>query len=250
MKNLRILSSILLAVFVALAPAYAQTALTQTSLSAAISSSSATSLKVASATGITAGQTVLYIEDGTGAVGEAVFVNSVSGTTIGVTRGYYGLAAPHISGALVLVGPPNAFLTVDPSGSCTPGTGLAAYTPAINLKTGNQWLCSSITNSWVPGFFNDSVSAGTSAAVASAATMTPSGPLFHVTGTTAITTIGSAVGMGGSATSVVGAPFCIIPDALGSATAGNNIALGTTFVVNKLLCYTFDQTNKKYVPSY
>jgi hypothetical protein len=50
--------------------------------------------------------------------------------------------------------------------------------------------------------------------------------------------------------STAGAPFCIIPDGTFTTTATNNIALASTAVVNKLLCYTFDSTNKKYVPSY
>lgn len=233
------------------------TALTQTTLAAAVADGTGTFLRVTSATGIVAGTTVLYIEDGTGgdAAGtpEAVFVNSVNGTTIGVTRGYYGLAGPHISGAGVLIGAPAAFVNVEQSGSCTAAN---TFNPTINLKTGNQWICSSITSSWVPGFFNTASQASVTTAVASVAGATnPSGPLFHVTGTNAITAWGSSttVGLGGgfgSKTDVVGSNFCVIPDAIFTTTATNNIALASTAVVNKLLCFTFDATNKKYVPSY
>jgi hypothetical protein len=246
-----------LSLFLALALAFgvtaeAQTALTNTTFAAAVTAS-ATQVRVASATGIVAGN-LLFIEDGTGAglgSSESMFVESVSGTVLTVVRGYYGsIANPHILGALVITGTPSQFYAVDPSGACTPTA--QPVTPYINVKTGNQWLCSSITNSWVPGFFNTAAQTGLTAAVASATTMVPSGPIFHVTGSTAITTIGSGVGMGGTATSVIGASFCIIPDNATAAglTAGNNIALSTTFVVSKPVCLTFDQTNKKYVPTY
>lgn len=231
----------------------AQTALTATKLSAAVTSTSATTIRVSSATGITAGNTILFIEDGTTYGGEAVFVNSVSGTAIGVTRGYSGYASLHINGALVLVGNPTQFATTDPQGSCVVANTVA---PFINIKTGNQWLCSSISLAWVPGFFNIEAPTGVTTAVASVAGATlPSGPLFHVTGTNAITAWGSttAIGLGaggGSATDTIGAPFCVIPDAAYTTTATNNIAVASTGVINKVQCWTFDQTNKKYVPSY
>lgn len=247
------------------ASAFGQTTLTQTTLAAAVNASQQV-ITVASATGISAAApltgnvygpqtgTMLFIEDGTsGTVGntEAMLVTSVNGTNIGVVRGYSStLGVAHIAGALVFVGTPNQFYTLDPVGGCTSTATLV--TPYVNIRNGNQWLCSTITNSWVPGFFNVDAAQGVSAAVASATTMIPSGPLFHVTGAVAITTIGSAVGMGGSATSTIGAPFCIIPDnaTASGLTAGNNIAISTTFVVSKPVCLIFDQTNKKYVPSY
>lgn len=247
--------SLFLVLFAGLA--FGQTTMTTTTLSAAVSTTSTTTIRVASATGMTAGATMLYVEDGTGGVGagEALFVNSINGTAIGVTRGYYGtLANTHISGAVVFVGPPSAFQVVDPSGSCVAAN--QPFTPYLNVKTGNQWLCSTISLAWVPGFFNVAAPGGVTAAVASAAgAVLPSGPLFHITGALAITAWGSSVsvgltGGGGSATSVIGAPFCIVPDGAFTTTATNNIALASTAVVNKILCYTFDQTNKKYVPTY
>jgi hypothetical protein len=258
LKNSLILSVLLLAASMS----FGQTALTQTTLASAVTSTSTTTISVASATGITATNTLLYITDGTSSNGEAVFVNSVSGTVIGVTRGYNGTkASRHISGSIVFAGPPYAFVNVDPSGEAQVAAGTAsctneAYTPRVNILTGRQWLCSTITNSWVPGWFNTSAPAGVTTAVASVAGATlPSGPLFHVTGTNAITAWGSSTtvfgtGAGGSHTDVVGAPFCVIPDAIFTTTATNNIALASTAVVNKLLCFTFDQTNKKYLPSY
>jgi hypothetical protein len=258
LKNTLILSVLLLAASMS----FGQTALTQTTLSAAVNSTSQTQFTVASATGITATNTLLYVMDGTSANSESVFVNSVSGTTIGVTRGYNGTkASRHISGAIVWAGPPNAFHATDPSGQVSTVGSTAActneqFSPYINIQLGHVWLCSTITLSWVPGFFNTSAPPGVTVAVASVAGATsPSGPLFHVTGTNAITAWGTSTtvttgGMGGSHTSTMGAPFCVIPDAIFTTTATNNIGLASTAVVNKLLCYTFDQTSKVYIPTY
>lgn len=232
--------------------------LTATKLSAAVTSTSSTVFTVASATGIAANTTVLWVDDGNGGNGEAVFVNAVSGTQISVTRGYQGShAGLHLSGSVVLAGAPPAFVSKDPSGSCTAAS---AYTPTINIlggpngqKGGNQWICSSITASWVPGFFNTQRPPNVTTAVASVAGATdPSGPLFHVTGTNAITAWGSTTSAGlgdggGSATQPYGAPFCVIPDAAFTYTATNNIAVAGTAVANLMICFTFDGTNKKYV---
>lgn len=258
-KTLSILSSILALAILITPIAYGQATaanllLTATKLSAAVTSTSQTVFSVTSATGITANNTVLYIDDGTGGNDEAVFVNAVSGTQISVTRGYNGTQANlHLSGSVVLAGAPAAFVYVDPSGSCVAAN---SYTPTVNIMSSKQWICSSISASWVPGYFNGTTSAGVTTAVASAAgAVNPTGPLFHVTGALAITAWGSSTSAGlgaggGSATQPYGAPFCIIPDGAFTTTATNNIALISTAVVNKLLCYTFDGTNKKYVPSY
>ena len=265
-KSLAVLAGLLLAASFA----SAQTALTVTTLSSAITTATQSVINVASATGISApaplggniygtqSGSLLFVEDGTsGANGtaEAMLVTGVSGTSISVVRGASStVASPHISGAIVFVGTPNQFYTIEPTGSCTAGNTLV--TPYINIKTGNQWLCSTVSNSWVPGYFNTSAQAGVTTAVASVAGATnPSGPLFHVTGTNAITAWGSSTSAGlgsggGSATSTIGANFCVIPDAIFTTTATNNIALASTAVVNKIMCFTFDQTNKKYVPSY
>jgi hypothetical protein len=227
---------------------------TATKLAAALTQASNT-LRVSSATGITANTTVLFIEDGTTKNGEAVFVNAVNGTTISVTRGYNGTQAnAHLSGAVVLVGPAGSgpFVSVDPSGSCTAAS---SWTPTVNILTSNQWICSSISASWVPGFFNNKAAAGVTTLVASVAGATnPSGPLFHVSGTNAVTAWGSSTSVGpgtgqggGASTQPYGAPFCIIPDAAFTWTATNNIAVAGTAVANLMVCFTFDGTQKKYV---
>lgn len=248
-----------LAVFFGLAlSAFGQTALTATTLSGAVNASQ-NFVTLGSITGITA-NTVLFIEDGTSGIrqgAEAMQVVSVpaTGTTVQVVRGFdQTVPTAHLTLVPVLAGPASAFNEYDPTGACTAAN--TQYTPYVNLKSGNQWLCSTVSGSWVPGFFNIDGFAGVNTAVASVAGATnPSGPLFHVTGTNAITAWGSSTTVGlfggaGAATSTVGAPFCVIPDAIFTWTATNNIALAGSGVVNKLLCFTFDQTNKKYVPSY
>ncbi len=228
--------------------AHAQTALTSTTLSSAVTQG-ATSIVVASATGIsapsaTAGGTMLYVMDLGQAAGEVLRVNSVSGTTIGVRRGNNGTQqVAHASGALVIIGNANQFFSYDPSGSCTASA--TTVTPWINVSNGRQWLCSTVTGTWVPGFGNNSAPAGATAAVASTAGLiTPSGPLFHITGTAAITGFTVPIGYNGG-------PICVIPDGAFTTTTANNIALASTGVVSKTLCWSYDgKAAKPFMPSY
>lgn len=182
-------------------------------------------------------QTILFVD------GEQENVLNITGTAVTVSRGQNGTRAnAHNSGAQVLLGRPNLFYSFDPAGSCTSTT--IYVTPWLNTKNGLQWLCSSVSSMWVPGFSNTSRPAGVTASVASVAgTTIPSGPLFHVSGTNAITAWGVPVG-------AVAAPFCVIPTAAYTTTATNNIAVATTGVVNKEQCWTWDASVSKYVPSY
>jgi len=85
------------------------------------------------------------------------------------------------------------------------------------------------------------VAAAAGAAVASATTITPTGMIFHVTGTTAIATINLPfTGFTGTIT--------IIPDGAFTTTTAGNIALASTAVVSKALTMTYDGT--KWYPSY
>lgn len=239
--TLKTLSLILLVVLLG-AFASAQTSLTQTTLSSALTSS-ATIVRVASATGITAGTTLLYVDK------EAMFVNSISGTVVGVTRGSAGTKAfAHVSGAMVLSGPPPAFVSYEPSGACTNGQGLFLYSPVINVVTGNQWLCSTVLGKIVPGWGNIDASPGVTTAVASAAGLvTPSGPLFHITGALAITGFNIPVGLDPKS----GQNLCVIPDGTYTTTAANNIALASTAVVSKTMCFQYDgNAAKPFFPSY
>lgn len=249
------------------ASAAAQTALTQTTLSAAVNGGGPYSgvsqqldmqITVASVTGFVAAlsnnnvQSYAYIDR------EAVAVIGVNSTTkiVTVMRGQLGtIATPHASGQMVLVAQTNtpganAFFQYDPSGKCT--TAATLSTPWVNVLTADQWLCSTITTNWVPGFGNTGASGipqQVTAAVASAAGLiTPSGPLFHITGALAIT--GFNIPVGFNATALGGGSFCVIPDGTFTTTTANNIALASTAVVNKLLCWSWDATNSKFVPTY
>jgi hypothetical protein len=162
----------------------AQTYLSNTTLNAAVTTTSTTTVRVTSATGITATNTLLFIDN------EAMFVNAVSGTAISVTRGYFGTrAVTHANSAFVWFGPPNAFSFANPggypSGSCTRSSIL--YLPYINTDSGAISDC--IGGVWVSGgtatgtynsFFRVSLpvcggvaytSCGTNTAIASATSM-------------------------------------------------------------------------------
>lgn len=228
----------------------AQNTLTQTTLAAAVDAGS-NIVNVASATGITVAQnttaTVIYVDR------ELMTVLAVNGTELTVARGADGTpAAGHASGAMVLAGNPTFFFDHDPQGTLsTPAGGAASplVTPYVNVMTGAQWLFSSITGTWVPGFQNYSQTPIVTALVASAAgEITPSGPLFHVNGTAAIT--GFLTPVGCNATTVGGSKFTIIPDAIFTWTSANNIALAGTAVVNKALTFIWDAVNSKWCPDY
>jgi hypothetical protein len=237
MKTLRTLSLFLVALGVSLA----QTPLVQTTLSGAVTPGQ-TNIVLASVTGVVANTTLLFVDK------EAISVISVSGTTVHVQRGASGTrASGHVTGSGVLVGPANAFVAVDPQGSCTAGAGVFLYTPVVNVTNGLEWLCS-INGKVTPGWGNSVVPPNSTTAVASAVGLvTPSGPLFHVTGTSGITGFNIPVGFDPKA----GGGFCIVPDGVLTTTAANNIALATAFAVSKTICYTYEpNAAKPFFPSY
>ncbi len=82
-------------------------------------------------------------------------------------------------------------------------------------------------------------------AVTSAATITPTGPMFHVTGTAAISGINVPPNMGAS-----GHCMRIIPDAAFTMTTANNIGSNVLAVVGKTLEMCYDPGTSKYYPSY
>lgn len=147
------ITKILFAFLVLAVACSAQTALTTTTLTAAITSTYCAGLPngcyltVASATGITgSGQanqinTALYIDR------ELFWVNSVVGTTIYVQRGK-GVGASarpttHANGATVYIGPPAAFkndqATAENYGSCTASA--EQFMPKIYIYTGDIMWC-------------------------------------------------------------------------------------------------------------
>jgi hypothetical protein len=269
LKNFLLAASLVL-VFAGLS--FGQTALTQTTLGAAQNigvsglasgntSTISLTVNLASATGITQsfnGQPVTYILVGQEVEGILTVLTGQT-TIFNVLRGQMGTKmSPHASGDMVLaevVTPQfggfsgsGGFQQTDApiNGACTATATLV--TPWVNVNTGAQWLCSTITNTWVPGW-NNPFSSGrqsATAAVASAGTMTPSGPFFHVTGTTTITTFGIPIGF--NATALGGGQFCYVNDGVASTTAGNNVGASITALANTQVCWTWDAQNSKFYP--
>jgi hypothetical protein len=181
-----------------------------------------------------------------------VGVNTSAKLVTVAPRGAYGtFAAPHKSGTMVLFAPASAFIKYVPAGTCTAGQGLF-YQSSILVTTdsgnaGAQWVCSSVTGKIVPGWGNGTVPPAPTAAVASVAgQITPSGSLFHITGGLAIT--GFLIPTGFDPTE--GSTVCVIPDGTFTTTTANNIAVASTAVVGKVLCWAFDPNTAKFYPYY
>jgi len=245
---------------------FSQTALTQTTLTSAVSGPSLYSgtsptisgtITLTACTGLAAPilpgtpSSIIYV--GREAMG--VFSLNTTSCTAVVNRGYLGTqAAPHPLGDMVLYGPnyavtlsqggnpvPSGLFQQDPpaNGTCTPAS--TATSPWVNVLTGAQWLCSTITKTWIPGFVNPltTVVDAPNTAVASATTILPSGPLFHLTGTTPVTTITAPVGC--DATAVGGCTFSAIVDT-GTASmfgTGGNLEIGAAITTLSGKTYTF-----------
>jgi 3D (Asp-Asp-Asp) domain-containing protein len=270
------LKALLISLVVLLVPSFVSaqtgTALTQTTLSATIGAGQ-TAFQLASVTNISGfGAGINSPTGGTVANGnltdlyidrelmQVIAVNTTAKTVV-VLRGQGGSqVGAHASGTMVLAAAPGAFFNYDPSGFCgtltaTQGAILGAppqFATWVNQRTGAQWICSTVTKTWVPGFsqfagYSSGANAVTTAVASAAGTVTPSGPLFHITGALAIT--GFVIPVGCNATAVGGCSFTVIPDGTFTWTAAGNIALAGTAVVNKSITFTWDATNSKWVPS-
>ncbi len=226
--------------------------LTQTTLSAAITVNQ-TTFSVASASNLSAPvnnfQQKIYVVDPGSMRGELMTVVALSGTAVTVSR-LDEFKCPHVSGAIVIINPidssvANGFVGRDPNP--VPET-TPVLTWIVNVVTGAQWLYSSVTATWVPGFNNNTAPpAATAVVTATAAVLpAPSGPLFHVaaSGTPAVTGITRPNGFtSGSIT--------LIPDAAFTWTTGDgSIALAGTAVALKTLVFTYDWNAAKWYPSY
>lgn len=221
---------------------------------------------VASLTGIVAPiqnvpQTLIYIDN------ELMAVTGAPNTatlTVPVQRGYQSTTAmPHVSGTMVLVGAPFQFYGQDPTGLSIPGTFSATSacsptgiqsTPYINYVTGRQWICSTVTNTWVPGWNNATFVNGIAAAtVASVAGTTPiGGPVFVLTGTNAITgwTVASGNAIGFNSTLVGGGCFYVLPSGVFTWTAAGNISVaGTDTTAGTIVSFCWNPTTLKWDPS-
>lgn len=230
----------LLLLFLAAALSFGQTTAvhtaTQSSLPAAIANARQNTIYPSSVTAYVPGY-VLYVDR------EAMVISSANATTKAVTlqRGQHGTSAvAHASGAMTLIGPPQVFQTYDPSGACSAPV-LAS--PWVNIRTGEQWLCSTISGTWVPGWNNAEPSLPTTAVASAAGLVTPSGPLFHITGALAITGFNIPLGFARG-------EICVIPDGAFTTTTANNIAIASTGVVGKRLCWAYDPATTKFYPSY
>ena len=221
--------------------------LTQTTLSAAITAQ-ATTITVASATGIvgpTGGfMQKLFIVDPYTYKGELVTVTAApTGTRVPIAR-LDEYRANHISGAIVLIAPVDAtqggFQSRNPNGNESP----TATSPWVNVVTGEQWIYSSVIGAWVPGWGNTAPKCPTTTiASGDSAAPTPSGPLFHMSGTGTITSWTIPVGFAGGS-------FQVINDAAWQATAGNNVGSTIVAVANEVLTWTYDANTAKFYCSH
>ena len=95
----------------------------------------------------------------------------------------------------------------------------------------------------IQGYSADMRGANVAVGTSTGVTITPTGEIFHITGTGSIATINVPyTGFNGSIT--------IIPDGIFTWTTAGNIALAGTAVVGKALIMTYDATTSKWYPSY
>lgn len=160
---------------------HAQATVNSTTLSAAMTATQQT-MVVASASTIAAGQ-LAFLN------GEMVYIQSISGTTATVTRGYNSTrAAAHAAGVAVWTGPANYFAAGDPVGGVCTSTDEVAL-PRIVPASGSIYQCSDST--WVKyrgnGFHTFSAGASTSYTSAGAITVKPGLSLIGSGGALAMT---------------------------------------------------------------
>jgi hypothetical protein len=192
-------------------------AITGTTLSAACGASD-TSVVVASATGITAanfttgvGITYLFCET------EAMLVTAVNGTVISVQRGYAGTpAAAHGVTAPIISGAPSDFGPIVPSIKSQQDA-----SPAGSMF-------------------------GMGAPIASAATIAASGPLFHVTGGTAVNIITPPAGMIEGQITIVFDSTCTWTS---SAVTNGIFASGTSTTGGSAVTFYLDAGSARWYPS-
>jgi len=245
MKNLKAL--LVLAALTAFG-VFGQTNTMTVTTTAAAQTNNSRTISLTSATGIVApsGSTLgtqLYVIDPGQTEGEIEEVLSIASTVATVKR-TSGRTQAHASGSLIIAGQPQWFYKYNPTGSCVTAT--TFVTPWVNTITGQQWLCSTKTLTWVPGWGNMAatpqvITATATASVAGATAI--AAPLVHISGTNAITSFTMGIGWQGN-------NFCVVPDAAFTTTATNNIAIASTAVANKTLCFTWDSNAAKFTASY
>ncbi len=234
--------------------------ITQTTLSGSINQN-ATTLTVASATNITAPvsnfQQMIYVINLGQTKGELMSVVGLNGTQVSVARNSL-FRQSFYTGAIIVIAPapttsPNwggnlngGFFETDPVGDPTVAgsyPGAPVLTPWLNVTNGLQWL-QDVNGIWQPGWNNPGSVSGPTTLVSSAAgAILPSGRLFHVDGTAAVTGFTIPVGFAGGS-------FVIIPDGNFTWTTAGNIGLLGTAVTGRALTFTYDTNSGKFYPSY
>ncbi|MCC6650629.1 MAG: hypothetical protein IT348_05730 [Candidatus Eisenbacteria bacterium] len=129
----------LVAVLCLAGPVAAQTALSETTVSSAVTSSQ-NFVVVASATGAVAGGG-LYVDREYMRIADSY----VSGTRIPVIRATRSVS--HAASVPVYLGNANAFINADRDGSCTAAN--EQYSPQVNVSNGAVWECNSAVKKWV-----------------------------------------------------------------------------------------------------
>lgn len=235
-------------VLLTVGPVQAQTVLSSTTLSSAMTDTSGRVMNVTSATGFVApgvGLTsVVALVDR-----EIMNVTAVTGTVISVARGSDATrATPHVSGATVTVALRSAVVSYIPAGACTRANLqyvplIVAGSPGLGVEVGSTYDCLGVgaAGQWVKTSAPDVPIKGS--AVASATSITPTGTYFTVSGTvnpvnTVVVPAGFAPGMA----------LYLEPTAVWTTGTGGNILLGSTAVVGKVLILVWNGT--KWVPSY
>jgi hypothetical protein len=146
-------------VALASAPVFAQAAMTQTTLGAAVNGGT-------SATGGVPLQTTITLANVSGVSGpslgnqngsilsvdtefmQVIAAPNAATNQVLVARGIWGTQARgHVSGATVYVGPPNFFKNFDPNGGCL-GTAEPAL-PTVSAASGDVFTCDTNTGVWV-----------------------------------------------------------------------------------------------------
>ena len=227
--------------------------LTQTTLSGAITTNQNV-FNVASTANISAPVNnfyqQIYVIDPGSLIGELMTVIAVpvSGT-IQVSR-LDQFKINHVNGAIVIINVPNGglgllngFVDTDPP---TVPPQVPPLSWIVNVVNGRQWLYSTVSGTWVPGFNNTEVPNAPMPSVASVAgAITPTGPMFHVTGTNAITGITLPSGF-------TSGEITIIADAVFSWTAAGNIATassglsGGVVIVGRAYRFVYDWNTTKW----
>jgi hypothetical protein len=132
-RFLRYLTFVGAAVLLCVAPAFAQTTLNSTTLSAAMTAGSAGALTIPSLTSTS----TIAVGDYLVIDGEFMRVLSLSPTR--VRRGVFGVAFPHANGSVVWTGVRSRFYDNEPVGSCTATAEL--YLPHISFPSANVYDC-------------------------------------------------------------------------------------------------------------